>query len=417
MSSVKSCGSELTSDVIIIGAGLAGLSCALRLQEQGFTFLILEASERVGGRVATDVVDGYRLDRGFQVLLTDYPQAKRLLDYKALDLRAFYPGALVRFNGAWHQMADPLRHPIDALRGAFHPIGKFADKMRMVLSRVCGFNFARHGSQLSTMEALRADGFSELMIQRFFRPFLGGVFLENRLDTNVAKLDFVMNHFSRGDTVIPAKGMAEIPLQLADRLSETSLRLNTRVLAIKGDRAHLASGECLRAWALVLATLAGELSIPDIPPAPSFHQVSCLYFSADQAPVDEPILLLNGDAKGPINNLVVLSNLSRELAPAGKHLISVSIIDARWTDDPDLVDHVRVQLAEWFGTTTASWQLLRHEQIRQAIPIQNRLAEASVRLRCGLYQCGDHMGVASIDTAMAAGRRAAEAVMEDLSIC
>jgi phytoene dehydrogenase-like protein len=407
----------MSHDVIIIGAGLAGLSCALRLQEQGIPFLVCEASHRVGGRVATDVVDGYRLDRGFQVLLTDYPEAQRCLDYDALDLRAFYPGALVRFNGAWHRMADPLRHPLDALRGALHPIGTFRDKMRTALLRLRGFDFSRHGSHLSAFEALQKEGFSESMIQRFFRPFLGGVFLENGLDTTVAKLDFVMNHFSRGDTVIPAKGMAEIPLQLAKRLPEESVLRDTRVVAIEENGIRLASGEWLRARAIVVATEAGALSIPDAPPAPDFHRVSCLYFSADHAPLKEPVLFLNGDATGPINNLVVLSNLSRELAPEGKHLLSVSVVDSSSVDDPDLVDHVRAQLREWFGDAANSWHLLRQERICRAVPVQHCLPDSPIRLGRGRYQCGDHLGVASIDTALASGRKAADAVIEDLLLC
>ena len=183
-------------DTLIIGAGLGGLACARRLQEVGRSFVICEAADHIGGRVATDMVDGYRLDRGFQVLLTAYPEARRLLDYDALNLRRFYPGALVRHGGKWHRVADPFRHPIAGLRGAFNPIGSFSDKLRVGWSRLGGFDFSRHASNLSSLQALHAEGFSESMIQRFFRPFLGGVFLENQLDTTVRKLEFVMRNFA-----------------------------------------------------------------------------------------------------------------------------------------------------------------------------------------------------------------------------
>lgn len=416
MSHAKPDLSDDTHKVIIIGAGLAGLACARVLQEQDFPFLLCEASDRVGGRVATDLVDGYRLDRGFQVLLTDYPEARRMLDYHALDLRPFYPGALVRCGGAWHRVADPVKHPLDAVRGVFSPIGTLFDKLRVAVSRVHGFDFSRHGRGLSSIEALRAEGYSETIIQRFFRPFLGGVFLENRLETSVAKLDFVMNHFSRGETVIPARGMAEIPRQLAEALPTASIRLNTRVKAIQGMQVLLENGDRLTARAIVIATEAGGATalLQQNSPAPAFHRAGCLYYSADRAPVDEPILLLNGEDSGPINNLTVLSHVSPDYAPAGKHLISVSIVDNHAAENSHLVAEVQTQLRQWFGHGVDAWKLLRHDKIPCALPVQRRIADQDTRLAEGIYQCGDHFGVASINTALASGRAAAEAILCDL---
>lgn len=402
-------------DIVIIGAGVAGLACARGLQAAGRSFLLCEASDRIGGRVATDIVDGYRLDHGFQVLLTAYPEAQRLLDYEALELRRFYSGARVRYGGKWHRVADPFRHPIDGLCGAFNPIGSFADKLRVGWSRIGGFDFSRHDPGLTTLEALRAEGFSASMIERFFRPFLGGVFLENRLDTTVRKLEFVMRHFARGDTAIPAKGMAEIPRQLAASLPASAIRLHTRVASIGDQGLRLENGEFISARAVVVATEAGgaERLFGREGPAVKFNRVACLYFSSSSAPLSEPILLLNGEGTGPINNLTVLSAVSPDHAPPGRHLIAISVVDPEAADAQDLEECVRRQLAEWFGEGTAGWDLLRIDRIPRAVPSQRTAPQKPPRLAKGLYQCGDHCGVASLNTALASGTAAAAALLED----
>jgi phytoene dehydrogenase-like protein len=402
-------------DTVIIGAGLAGLACARSLRAAGRKFSICEASDRVGGRVATDIVEGYRLDRGFQVLLTAYPEARRVLDYEALDLRRFYPGALVRHGGRWHRLADPFRHPIDGLRSAFNPIGSFADKVRLGRLRLGGFEFSRNGADLSAHEALRAEGFSESMIERFFRPFLGGVFLEKRLETTVRKLEFVMRNFSGGDTAIPALGMAEIPRQLAASLPADAIRLRTRVEAIDENGVRLEGGEIVRCRAVVIATEGREaarlLGRTDSPMVS--NGVACLYFTAPAAPLNEPILLLDGEGAGLVNNLTVLSAVSPDYAPPGKHLISISVVDPEAFAAQDLEERVRRQLVDWFGVQTKTWRLLRIDRIPFAIPSQRMAEEKRVRVRDGLYQCGDHCGLASINTALASGSAAAQAVLAD----
>jgi phytoene dehydrogenase-like protein len=406
-------------EVVIVGAGLAGLACAQTLHATGKSFTLCEAGDRVGGRVATEVIDGYRLDRGFQVLLTAYPHAQQLLDYQALDLRRFYPGALVRHGGRWHRLADPFRRPLDGVMSVGNDIGSFADKVRLGWLRLGGFHFA--DTDQSSLAALQARGFSPAMIERFFRPFLGGVFLEGKLETTVRKLEFVMRNFARGDTAIPALGMAEIPRQLAARLPQQSIRLNTRVASVDGNTVHLEGGATISSRGVIIATdqgaamrLLGQREAQATATVVG-NSVTCLYFTATSASLHEPILLLNGEGAGPINNLAVLSAVSPDYAPPGQHLISISVVDQRAAHAEDLEDQVRRQLHEWFGAATTAWKCLRVVHVPLAVPAQLVAEDKPARVRTGIYQCGDHCGIASIETALASGVTAAKAFMEDLS--
>ncbi len=339
-------------EVIIVGAGLAGLCCARRLQERSIPFQMLEASERVGGRVRTDVVDGFQLDRGFQVLLTAYPEAERVLDYDALQLGYFEPGALVRFQGKFHRFVDPWRRPQHLFSTAFSPIARLSDKLKVASLRrdVCRGTLEAlyERPESTTMQRLRQYGFSNRIIDAFFRPFLGGVFLERELDTSSRKFDFVFRMFAKGSAALPARGMANVANQLAASIPAESIRTNARVERIAEQRVILASGESMSAKEIVIACqqpMAARLlgQSEDV----AFHSVNCLYFACDEPPIAEPILVLNGEGEGPINNLCVPSQVCSSYAPADKSLISVTVLG---DDDIDAVKpHVQTQLREWFG--------------------------------------------------------------------
>ncbi|MEZ4521226.1 MAG: FAD-dependent oxidoreductase [Thermomicrobiales bacterium] len=204
--------------VVIVGAGLAGLSCGLHLAAEGIPFSIFEAADQVGGRVRTDEVRGFRLDRGFQVLLTAYPEAAELLDYGDLDLHPFYPGAFVRTGGRFHVLADPFRNPVDGGKTIATPVGSILDKGRVAQLRYR----VRSGTlddlwkhpETTSLNYLRQAGFSTSMIDGFFRPFFGGVFLEPDLRTSSRMLEFIFRMFAQGDIAIPATGMEAIPASL-----------------------------------------------------------------------------------------------------------------------------------------------------------------------------------------------------------
>ena len=416
----------MVPDVIVIGAGVSGLVCALELTRLGFPVQVVEASDAVGGRVRTDVVDGFRLDRGFQVLLTAYPEARRWLSYEGLTLRSFEPGALIQFEGKFHRVSDPLRRPSQALGSAFAPVGNVHDKLLIAKLREelvhASIDEVLTAPETSTLDALRGYGFSREIVERFFRPFLGGIFLDPELATSSRMFRFVLRMFALGCAALPAEGMQAIPQQLASALPEGSIRLNTPVESITGESVRLKNGEELRARAIVVACDPAHaewlLSSTDAGVRTGMRGVDCLYFAAEQTPVEEPFLVLNGEGSGPINNLCVPSVVAPSYAPAGSHLVSVTVLKPAINEEITL-KQVRAQLASWFGAATERWQHLRTYHIPEALPDQSLscggVRMSSVRVEKGVYVCGDHRRTASLNGAMNAGRRAAEALSADFA--
>ncbi|MBC7410681.1 MAG: FAD-dependent oxidoreductase, partial [Arcicella sp.] len=245
--------------VIIIGAGIAGLTCAKYLKDRGIQSLILEASDGVGGRVKTDVYEGFLLDRGFQILLTAYPEAQRLLDYKSLDLKAFKSGAVIRDTqrNDFSVMANPFKEPSKIWSSLTSNVGTLADKLRVLRLIFETYNVQEEvfeNQEISTIEYLQNYGFSDNMIQQFFKPFFGGVFLENELSTSANFFKYIFGKFYEGDTVIPANGIEQIPKQLMKMLYIGTVKLNTKVVKIEGNRVYLENGDRLYGEKIVLAT-------------------------------------------------------------------------------------------------------------------------------------------------------------------
>lgn len=407
-------------DVIIIGGGLAGLACALGVQEAGLEPTILEASDGVGGRVRTDEEDGFLFDRGFQVLLEAYPECRRLLDYDALELKAFYPGADIWTGGGFSRFADPYRSPKDAMATLASPVGTFGDKLKVTTLRkqVIKGEAAEllRGPDRTAREELRALGFSKGMIDGFFRPFFGGVLLSPELTDSSRIFRYIFRMFSLGDIALPGGGMGQIPLQLADRLPVGAVRLNQRVESVEEGRVVLEDGEELESEAVVIATDGPEAArILDAVEEPSSKGTACLYFQAEEPPGSEHILFLDGAGEGPVNNLACLSQVSPAYAPEGQQLISASCIGLPDLSEKELEVSVRAQMGRWFGPVAEKWRYLRTYRIAHAQPGQGpgvlEPAERTVSLGKGLFVCGDHRDTASIQGALRSGTRAAKAVL------
>jgi phytoene dehydrogenase-like protein len=414
------------ADVIIIGAGLSGLACAVTARENGLEPLVVEASDEVGGRVRTDRRDGYLLDRGFQVLQTWYPEARRFLDYPHLDLRPFYPGALVRAAGRTLRVTDVWRRPLRLPEMLASPIGSLGDKLRLMrlrLRALGGDLESLYGRPESTASALLEDlGFSGTMIERFFKPFFSGVFFEPELGMSSRAFEFVFRAFALGDTALPARGMGEIPAQLAARLPGQALRLGARVDRIMDQQVVLEGGERLRARALVVATEGREaarlLGRPETGPVQaSCRGTTCFYFSAERAPLAGPYLVLNGEGRGRINSLLCPSNLSDHYAPAGSALVTVNCHGA--DHNPDALEtSVRRELGEWFGGQVASWRRIAVYRLQQALPAQTPPVHypgaAGQRHSQWLWVCGEYVSAPSIHWALHSGRRAGAEIAQTL---
>jgi phytoene dehydrogenase-like protein len=410
-------------EVLIIGAGLAGLCCARKLYEGGATFQVLEACDGIGGRVRTDQYEGFLLDRGFQALLTAYPEAQKVLDYGKLQLHSFSPGAFSWYAGRMNKLVDPWRVKGSWREALGSDFATLADKLRMARLRSrlrrtpIEEIFRRPDSDTGT--ALRAEGFSEEIVHRFFRPLASGILLDAELKSSSRMFEFVLKMLVEGDSAVPAKGMGALPAQLAAALPADAIRLNARVESLHENELTLAGGEQHKARAIVVAAdgpsaahLVGEAE-------PASRSATCYYYAADEPPLPYPMLLLNGDGAGPVNNLAVMSQVAPSYAPKGQHLISVSVLGVQALTEEQMGGFIIAQLKNWFGLAARSWRYLRSYRIPHAQPQQFPGAlepsERPVRVRPGVYVCGDHRDNASINGAMVSGRRAAEAVLADLA--
>jgi len=405
--------------IVIIGAGVAGLVAARHLEKAGFKPLIIEASARAGGRVKTDEKNGFLLDHGFQVLLTEYREAREYLDYDALDLRHFNPGAVIYAGGRSFRIADPLRAPARLPGMVFSPVGTLKDKFLMwQLSReLKGMeNDALFAVDGKTTEAfLRGYGFSEKIISQFFRPFFGGIFLENQLKTGAAMFRFVFRTFSLGNAAVPAGGMEEIPRQLATALKQTTFQFGRKVQTIGEQEVHLEGGQVIPFQQLIIATDPNGLLSRLGDQGMEYNRTQNLYFRASRSPLGEPTIGLVADENNTINNFCTMTDVAPGYAPQDEVLLSITLKD--WAaQDPPPVETVAADLHSATGQADLELTFLAAYDIPKALPtldtLRYDLPATQFRITEDIVLAGDYMLNASLDAAMRSGRRAAEAVIQ-----
>lgn len=412
-------------DVVVIGAGLAGLRCAGLLSAHGLDVVVLEAADAVGGRQRTDIVDGFRLDRGFQVLNPAYPALRRSVDLDALALGSFPVGVRVRTTDGTAELRHPLRHPLSIVSSLRSGLVSGPDAV--ALARWAAPALMRPLSRLAENDVTLREGWDAAGLRGPLRtavlePFLAGVLAENRGETSNAFARLLVRYFALGRPGLPAQGIAAVPEQLAThaRTAGADIRLGTAVARVSARdesmRVEPADGDPVRAARVVVAV--GPDAVADLTglPEPGTNGLQTWWFDAAEPPTTSALLAVDGRGRGrgPVVNTVVMTHTVPSYAPAGRHLIAATCLLSR-DSAPAGESEVRRHLSEIWGADVGAWQLIRRDDIVDALPAQTAPLRAarSPRHADRLYVAGDHRDTASIQGALASGERAARAILAD----
>ena len=403
------------TEVLVIGAGLAGLRCAAVLSAAGRDVTVWEAGEVVGGRVRTDVIDGFRCDRGFQVLNPAYPELKRAVDVSALNLQNFGAGVIVRRDTGTAPYVHPLRHPGRLLpmlaKAALGPRDLLAVTRWAAPALRPQALKSLHRADLSLAEALDQAGVRG-EVRRVIDRFLAGVLLDDTGSSSNAFALLLARSFALGVPAVPAEGMHALPLLLAAQLGDRIM------LQRKADRIDReAAGWRVRSGdhavgarhVVVAADPAAAAALTNQAP-PRMHSVVTDWWASDEPPTDEKMLWIDGRAAahGPVLNVAVMSAVAATYAPPGRQLIAASALAGRDGTAP-AEDVTRRHAADILGVRPGRWELVQRHVVRDALPAQ--LPPLSVRrpvhTPTGIWLCGDHRDTASLQGALVSGRRTA----------
>ncbi|MEO6702919.1 MAG: NAD(P)/FAD-dependent oxidoreductase [Jatrophihabitantaceae bacterium] len=403
-------------DVVVVGAGLAGLAAARKLTLAGRQVLLAEAADAVGGRVRTDQLDGLLLDRGFQLLNPAYPEVRRVVDLDALRLQPFEAGAVIAHGSGRGVVGDPRRLPRDLPSTLRLPLGSWREKIALARWAVeIGYGPVKRlkaQADLSLAEALGRRGLDGALTSGVLRPFLAGVLGEDELATSAVFAELLVRSFVRGTPAIPAGGMQALPEQLAAGLPAGTLSLLTKVNGLHGSRVETDRGEVRARAVLVAADPVTAATLTGLP-SPTMRALTTFYYLAERPPTDRALLHLDADRRGPLVNTAVISNAAPSYAP-GRHLVAATTLGSDASTGAELAARKHAGLI--YGCASADWELVASYPIAGALPDTppGTLLRRDVRLGEGRYVAGDHRDTSSIQGALVSGRRAAEAVLADL---
>ncbi len=404
----------------IIGAGISGLIAARVLEDSGFNPVIIEATDRAGGRVKTDILNGFQLDHGFQVLLTSYPAAQKYLDFEALDLQLFLPGASIFIGKKQKIIGDPLRDLSLLFPTLLSGIGSLSDKLRILKLN----NYLKKKSlsaifsdpEQSTFSYLKAYGFSTKIISEFFKPFFSGIFLETQLETSSRMFEFIYKMFGEGDASIPKAGIEAIPMQLLQNLKHTTFNYTTKVASIKDGEVVLENGTKLESHFTIVATEASSLISNLRNQATLWKSCDNLYFETDKRVIQDKLIGLIAAEGTLINNIFYPTSL-QTASESSKELLSVTVIDNQNLSKEMLIEEVKKELSEHCGID--SCQFIKQYTIPMALPqlenLKYEMLASETRLTTSVFLAGDTQLNGSLNAAMISGERAALGVVEAIS--
>jgi len=405
--------------IYIIGAGVSGLIAAKTLENNGYRPIILESTNEVGGRVKTDIYEGYQLDRGFQVLLEAYPKAQEFLDYKNLKLQSFLPGAIIYNKGKSHVIGDPLRNASLFWSTVMANVGSLSDKLKIFKLnnrlKKKSINKIFKSKAITTIEYLEAQGFSHKVIDQFFKPFFSGIFLESELQTSSVMFEFVYKMFGEGLATLPKGGIGEIPKQLASSLKHTKIKFNTKVKAVNDDHILLETGEKLKTHFTVIATAPSPL-VANLKNQP-VQWKSCynLYFETESRDIAKPLIGLISDKEALINNIFFHNSVQTQVK--GEYeILSVTVVKSHDLSEEELIKRVEADLKTYCGINTK--RHLKTYHIRKALPdlehLQYEISPTETQLKTNMYLAGDYLLNGSLNAAMLSGERAAQGLIMSL---
>ena len=403
-------------EFLVVGAGLAGLTAAKVLSQSGREVLLLEKSDGVGGRVRTDQYKDFLLDRGFQVLLTAYPELPKHLNLSLLELHSFESGATIFSDGHFSKVGDPFRNVSSIMSTAFTKTIGMQDKIKLLKLRnsLIGRKkiYFQQKDDKRILETFEELGFTSKAINSFFKPLVGGIQLDPSLSGSTRLCFLVLKMLFIGDAAIPSRGMGAISEQLSKQINESSIRLTSTVDKVEGKKVILESGESFLPSNLIIATEGPATAKLLGQESPLSRSVSCIYFSAPQAPSSSKAILLNGEKNGPALNVAIMSNISPSYSKNGKALIAVAIPDTIKTDS---MENILIQMRKWFGDSVDSWEHIKTYSIEHGQPDlrPGDPFRKSIKNSEGVYICGDHRDTPSIQGALVSGRRTAEICLKN----
>ncbi|MFD1061805.1 FAD-dependent oxidoreductase [Winogradskyella litorisediminis] len=400
----------------IVGAGISGLIAAKVLEKKGYKPTVIESTSEVGGRIKTDIFEGYQLDHGFQVLLNAYPKAIEYLDFQALDLQEFLPGATIFFNGKSQTIGDPLRNLSLLFPTLLASVGSISDKLKILKLNTALKNKTLEAifesKSVTTLEYLRDKGFSEAIISKFFKPFFSGIFLEPNLETSSRMFEFVYKMFGEGLATLPKGGIGAIPQQLKSSLTSTKFIFDTEVKAVKDEYIELANCKKIDTHFTIITSGASKLISNLKNQEQEWKSCYNLYFETNKRTVSKPIIGLVADKDALINNFFFHNSLKTK-SKGNNELLSVTVVKHTNLSEDEIVRQVEQELQNYCKINVQ--RHLKTYHINQALPklqnLQYDMSPTETQIKPTIFLAGDYLLNGSLNAAMISGESAANGLI------